>query len=65
MRAAVGRASPMSPEVVALKKLIAEVRGILGIAGSELRAAVGKTNVAVLQLRVEEAEAIIAKHEGA
>lgn len=47
----------------ALKRLVSEVRGLLGIS-EMLRHDVGNTNVHVLEQRVAEAEAAIAKSEG-
>ena len=44
----------------ALLKLRNEVAGIIGLAEYELRQAVGNTNVNVLRLRLEEADAVLA-----
>ena len=44
----------------ALLKLRNEVAGIIGLAEYELRQAVGNTNVNVLRLRLEEADAALA-----
>jgi hypothetical protein len=49
--------------LVALKFLTAEVSGLFGIAGEEIRAVVGNTNVACVLRRRDEAAAAIAKAE--
>lgn len=45
---------------MALRRLVAEVDGIIGYAENDLRAAIGVTNLNVLKLRRDEARAILA-----
>lgn len=53
----------MDVKVAALRKALGrlanEVAGVVGCAEHEMRAAIGNTNLAVLRLRVDEAEAAL------
>lgn len=54
-----------APETLsALKKLLAEITACLGIATDEIREAIGPTNITVLAVRSQEADAALAKAEG-
>lgn len=54
-----------APELLAaLKKVLAEINACLGIGEHGIREAVGSTNLAVLAVRCQQADAAIAKAEG-